>query len=176
MVDLIHNVCQRYKTGMNFHNLFTLCHRTGKKAPIPKFETADLERGILRSVNSDMLRHVEQWKQQSLRAEKQRFEAEKRHKKQNDLVFAGINVQIRRLKRELAAFKSWENEQREESNYTKETIVSYASRSAKRLFEEHEEMSSAKMHAEISIITKKAVSGALRQWREEQDYERRRGR
>lgn len=176
MINLLQSVRQRYKTGMSFHNFFTLYYRTRKKAARPRFEAADLERGILRVVNNDMLRHVEQWRQQSLRMEKQHFEADKRIKRQNDLVFAGINIQMKRLKRELAAIKAWESEQREEGNLTKETIASLAGRSAKRMLDEQADMSSTKTHAEISIITKKAVRNALRKMREEEDYERRRGR
>lgn len=175
MEDLLNSVRQRYRTGINFHNLFTLSHRIKRQAVKLKLETAELERGILRTVNNDMLRHVEQWKQQSSRMEKQRFEADKRIKRQNDLIFVNINAQIRRLNRELAALKALENERREESGFTKETIASFASRSAKRLLDEHTDTSSAQMHSAIRGITKQAVRVAMRQMREEQEYERRRG-
>lgn len=175
MKDLLSSVRRRYSTGINFHNLFTLSHRVKRQTVKLNLKTADLERDILRAVNHDMLRHVEQFKQQALRMEKKRFEVDKRVGRQNDLVFANINTQMKRLKRELALLKDLENERREESELTKETIASFASRSAKRLFDEHTNMSSVQMHSEISSITKKAVRNAMRQMREEQDYERRRG-
>lgn len=175
MEDLLRSVRRRYGTGINFHNLFTLSHRVRRQAVKLNIKTADLERGILRAVNNDMLRHAEQWKQQSLRMDKQRFEADKRVKRQNDLIFIGIKSRMMSMKRELAALKALENERRQESGFAKETAVSTAGRSVKRLLEERLDGSSAKMRSEISSITKKAVRVAMRQMREEQDYERRRG-
>lgn len=175
MQDLLQSVSQRYKSGMNFHNLFTLSHRIRRQTAKFKFETTDLERGILRTVNSDMLRHVEQWKQQTARMEKQRLETDKRVKRQNDLIFTNISIRMKRLERELAALKALENERREEGGLTKEAAASAASRSAKYFFDEQADASNTKMHSEIRSITKRAVRSALQKMREEQDYERRRG-